>query len=253
MVTGGSSGIGRSVALLCAELGARVAVTDVDRGGAERAAGEALERGAPQAVGLHCDVTAEDQVEAVVAAVQEELGVPYGLFANAGIDIGGFAHEMPYSAWDRVLRTNLDGVFLACKHTLRAMVAAGRGGSVVCTSSPGAFVAFAAGEAGAYSASKGGISSLVRSLAVDYAPHGIRVNAVVPGATETPLMWSNVPEDQIDRMRKQVHTEVPLGRLADPVEVARAVVWLLSDAASYVTGSHLVCDGGILAKGSISF
>jgi NAD(P)-dependent dehydrogenase (short-subunit alcohol dehydrogenase family) len=141
---------------------------------------------------------------------------------------------------------------LTCKHALRAMLGAGRGGSIVCTSSPAASVALAAGGTGAYSASKGGVSALVRCLAIDYAGHGVRVNAVVPGATETPLMWVNVPEDEREQMREQINDEVPLGRLADPAEIGQAVVWLLSDASTYVTGSHLVCDGGILAKGSIS-
>jgi NAD(P)-dependent dehydrogenase (short-subunit alcohol dehydrogenase family) len=89
-------------------------------------------------------------------------------------------------------------------------------------------------------------------MAVDYARHGIRVNAIVPGATETPLMWNNVPPDDVPRMRVQVSNEIPLGRLAQPEDPARAVAWLLSEESSYITGSHLVCDGGILAKASIS-
>jgi NAD(P)-dependent dehydrogenase (short-subunit alcohol dehydrogenase family) len=113
-------------------------------------------------------------------------------------------------------------------------------------------VSFAAGAAGAYSASKGGISALVRCMAVDYAKYGIRVNAVVPGATETRLMWANVEPSAMPEMRRRICEEVPLGRLASPEEPARAVVWLLSDESSYVTGSHLVCDGGILAKACIS-
>jgi NAD(P)-dependent dehydrogenase (short-subunit alcohol dehydrogenase family) len=128
------------------------------------------------------------------------------------------------------------------------MLAAGRGGSVVCTSSPAAFVGFAGGGNAAYAASKGGISALVRSLALDYAPHGIRVNAVVPGATDTQLLGGD-REQLIDRARR----EVPLGRLAAPAEVAEAVLWLWSDAASYVTGSHLVVDGGLMAKSANTF
>ena len=104
----------------------------------------------------------------------------------------------------------------------------------------------------AYSAAKAGVSALVRCLAVDYARYGIRVNAIVPGATETALMWDNVPHEDVAGMRETIHGEVPLGRQGDPQEPARAAVWLLSDEASYVTGSHLVCDGGILAKLSIS-
>ena len=96
------------------------------------------------------------------------------------------------------------------------------------------------------------MSALVRSLAVDYARHGIRVNAVVPGATETPLMWANVSDADRASVEETVRAEVPMGRLADPEEPAQAVLWLLSGDSSYVTGSHLVCDGGILAKASIS-
>jgi NAD(P)-dependent dehydrogenase (short-subunit alcohol dehydrogenase family) len=150
------------------------------------------------------------------------------------------------------LATNLNGIYLTCKHAIREMLAAQRGGSIVCTSSPSSFLAIAAGGAGAYSASKGGISALVRCLAVDYARDGIRVNAVVPGATETALMWASVPEEQRPGIRQQICTEIPLGRVAEPEEPARAVLWLLSEESSYVTGSHLVCDGGILAKSSIS-
>ena len=104
---------------------------------------------------------------------------------------------------------------------------------------------------------KGGVSALVRTLALDYAPYGIRVNAVVPGATDTPMMWAGFPAAEREAARRDVEqkakNEIPLGRLARPEEPARAVLWLLSDESSYVTGSHLVCDGGILAKGPNTF
>jgi NAD(P)-dependent dehydrogenase (short-subunit alcohol dehydrogenase family) len=113
-------------------------------------------------------------------------------------------------------------------------------------------VALAAGGSGAYSATKGAISSLVRCMAIDYAKFGIRVNAVVPGATETGLMWNNVPAEEIESTRVQLCREIPLGRLARPEDPARVVAWLLSEESAYMTGSHVVCDGGILAKSSIS-
>jgi NAD(P)-dependent dehydrogenase (short-subunit alcohol dehydrogenase family) len=142
---------------------------------------------------------------------------------------------------------------MACKHGLRLMLAAGvRSGSIVCASSASGFVASPSYGAGTYSSTKGGISSLVRCLAIDYARYGIRVNAVVPGATETGLMWNNVAPEEISRLREQVCREIPLGRLAQPEDPAKAVLWLLSDDSAYVTGSQLVCDGGILAKSSIS-
>lgn len=252
VVTGASSGIGKAAALLLAEKGASLAVFDVQDEAAEETVQDARRRGAADARAYHCDVTNEAEVQAAVTKVCADLGAPRGLFANAGIDRGGLLHELPLERWQSVIQTNLTGVFLTCKHVLIAMINAGEGGSIVCTSSPGGFVAFSAGGAEAYSASKGGISSLVRCMAVDYARYGIRVNAVVPGPTETPLMWANVPEDERETVRQIVSAETPLGRLADPAEPAQAVVWLLSDAASYVTGSHLVCDGGVLAKAALS-
>src|SRR6185437_4402237 len=154
------------------------------------------------------------------------------LFANAGIDTGGPIHDLPLATWSLVIETNLTGVFLSCKHALRAMLAAGIPGSIVCTSSPTGFVALAAGGTGVYSATKAGISALVRCMAIDYARHGIRVNAIVPGATETALMWNNVAEENIPEMRQVMSNEIPLGRLAQPEDPARAVGWLLSDESS---------------------
>jgi NAD(P)-dependent dehydrogenase (short-subunit alcohol dehydrogenase family) len=252
VVTGGGGGIGRAAALLCALRGDRVAILDKNGDSALEAADAARAVGAAGAVGLACDVSDEPQVAQAFALIHEQFGAPYGIFANAGIDIGGLIHEMPLERWQRILDTNLTGIFLTCKHGLRQMLAAQTAGSIVCTSSPASFVAFAAGGTGAYSATKGAISSLVRCMAIDYAKFGIRVNALTPGATETGLMWNNVAADQIETMRAQLRREIPLGRLAEPEDPARVVLWLLSDESAYMTGSHVVCDGGILAKSSIS-
>jgi len=252
VVTGGGAGIGRAVVMQCAARGDRVAVLDIDGPAAQNAAAAALAAGGPAALAVECDVAREESVANAFEEAAASLGPIYGAFANAGMDAGGFLHELPFERWKRVLDTNLTGVYLTCKYALQKILKAGTPGSIVCTSSPAASVAFAAGAAGAYSASKGGISALVRCLAVDYAKYGIRVNAVVPGATETRLMWANVEPSAMPEMRRRICEEVPLGRLASPDEPARAVVWLLSDESSYVTGSQLVCDGGILAKASIS-
>ena len=252
VITGGASGIGKAVALICAARGDAIAILDSNVSAAKKTAKEALRRGAGNALGLACDVTVEDQIESAFAKISNQFGPPYGLFANAGIGIRGYIHELPVETWRQVIDTNLTGVFLSCKHALRHMLEAKIPGSIVCTSSPTGFVALGAGAAGAYSATKGGISSLVRCMAIDYASYGIRVNAIVPGSTETPLMWRDTPPAEIIRLRKQLSREIPLGRLAEPEDPARAVAWLLSEESSYVTGSHLVCDGGILAKASVS-
>jgi NAD(P)-dependent dehydrogenase (short-subunit alcohol dehydrogenase family) len=252
IITGGGGGIGRATALRCARRGDLVGILDKNGERARQAADEALVEGAGGAMGLECDVTSEAQVVEAMERTKEQFGAPYGIFANAGIDVGGLIHEMPLERWQHILDTNLTGIFLTCKHGLRQMLAGGVSGSIVCTSSPTGFVALAAGGSGAYSATKGAISSLVRCMAIDYAKFGIRVNAVVPGATETRLMWNNVSADEIDSMRVQLRREIPLGRLAVAEDQARIVAWLLSDETAYMTGSHVVCDGGILAKSSIS-
>jgi NAD(P)-dependent dehydrogenase (short-subunit alcohol dehydrogenase family) len=249
LVTGGGSGIGAAVALAAGQRGDRVAVLDVDGAGA--IADQARHAGAPAAVGLEVDVRDEAAVEAAIATVTDELGVPTAVLANAGIEVNAPAHELEREQWDRTLDTNLTGAFLTARHAIRALLGASARGSLVLTSSPSAFVGFAGGGNAAYAASKGGISALVRSLALDYAPHGIRVNAVVPGATDTPLLAAggSAREELVERARH----EIPLGRLAAPSEVAEAVLWLWSDAASYVTGSHLVVDGGLMAKSANTF
>ena len=253
LVTGGASGIGRAVALLAAERGASVAVLDHDAQGALAVATQVVEINHGKALALNVDVSNEQAVAKAFSEIERQMGVPTAVFAGAGIDRGGPAHDLPLETWRKVMSVNLDGVFYTARHAIALLLRHNLPGSIVCASSPAASAGFAAGGAGAYSASKGGVSSLVRCLAVDYARHGIRVNAIVPGATETYMMWGNVNPEDVPRLREQISQEIPAGRLAQPDEPARAALWLLSDEASYVTGSHLVCDGGILAKASISF
>jgi NAD(P)-dependent dehydrogenase (short-subunit alcohol dehydrogenase family) len=246
LVTGGANGIGFAVAKLAAAAGVPAAILDRDR--------EALDRAAASLGGgsllIACDVRDEAQLRAAFESATTELGSLAGVVASAGIDRGGPFHQLDAADFDDLIATNLRGTALTCREAIRHMLLSGAG-SIVCVSSPFAHVGGPAGT-GAYSASKGGVSALVTALAVEYGPRGIRVNAVLPGPTETDLMWAGVDAADVPKARATVAGEVPLQRLADPEEPARAVLWLLSDQASYVTGAQLACDGGVLAKASVS-
>jgi NAD(P)-dependent dehydrogenase (short-subunit alcohol dehydrogenase family) len=251
VITGAGSGIGRATALACAKRGDLLTLLDNNGDSVDEAAHACRMLGA-DALGIACDVSRENEMSAAFEKSALKFGPAWGVFANAGIDQAGMIHELPMATWELVIAVNLTGVFLACKYGLRQMMESGDGGSLVCASSPCGSVALPVGGMGAYSASKAGISALVRCMAVDYARYGIRVNAVVPGATETGMMWNNVAAARMEAMRARLNREIPLGRLALPADVAKAVVWLLSDESQYSTGSELVCDGGVLAKASIS-
>lgn len=257
VVTGAASGIGRAVALRCGRLHAGVAVLDICLDKAVEVAEECRNAGAPRAVGIECDVSSEDSVRAAFELASSAVGAVDGVFANAGIELNADLHAFELEPWRRVLDVNLVGVFLTCRQAVASLRDRGATGSIVCTSSPAAFVGFAGGGNSAYAASKGGVSAFVRSAAIDYAPHGIRINAVVPGATETPMLVAGTPdqsrEDQLTGIRHAATEQIPLGRLARPDEVAAAVTWLLSDDSSYVTGTNLVCDGGLMAKSANDF
>jgi NAD(P)-dependent dehydrogenase (short-subunit alcohol dehydrogenase family) len=251
LVTGAASGIGAATARLAARRGHRVIAFDNDAAVVERLADELQAAGAADVIAAAVDVSDERQVEDALDEAQAALGIPTGAVCCAGIDRGGVTHELPVENFDRIISVNLRGTFITCRSVIGRLVNAERGGALVCVSSISAFAGVPGGTA-AYSASKGGVTGMVRSLAVEYAPHGIRVNALAPGATETPLMWANVTAEEEKAMRQTILEEVPLGRLADPVEQGRAALWLLSDEAAYMTGQHLVLDGGTLALAALS-
>jgi NAD(P)-dependent dehydrogenase (short-subunit alcohol dehydrogenase family) len=247
VITGAARGIGAAIASGAAATGRPLVLLDRDTHALDELAVRLRE--SVECLTVGCDVSDEAEIDNAIARASERFGAPAALVTSAGIDRGGLVHEMDASAWDHVIAVNLRGTFLACRATLRLMVGAGAG-AIACISSP--FALAAAGGVGAYASSKAGVCALVRSLAVDYAVHGIRVNALLPGPTETTLMWANVPDDEVERTRATVRREVPLGRLAEPAEIAKAALWLISDDASYVTGAQVACDGGVLARASIS-
>lgn len=251
MVTGGGSGIGRAAALRLAREGARIAVLDKRAEIAEQTA-QAILEASGDAIAIACDVGDETQVERAVAQSVETLGGLDALFANAGTAGAGWIHDLALEDWESVLRVNLTGVFLCAKHALRPMLANG-GGAVVTTGSIASLVVGAGGSAASYAASKGGVLQLTRQIAVDYGQQGIRANCVCPGAVSTDLGIHAQEDGQGARtpagapLPRPRRPAVALRRAADPAEIASVVAFLLSDDASFITGSAVMADGGYTA------
>lgn len=241
LVTGAASGIGLQAARLFAAEGARVAVADRDAAAA-RTAADAINAEGGTAVAVAMDVSVGPEVEAAVATAERELGGLHVLFNNAGIFPGddGNPVDTPEAVWDQVMNVNLKGVFLGCKYGIPALLRSG-GGSIVNTASFVAVMGAATSQI-AYTASKGGVLAMTREIAVEYARRGIRANALCPGPVNTPLL-EELLADPAARARRLVH--VPMGRLAEAHEIARAALFLASDDASYVNGTTFLVDGAI--------
>ncbi|GAA5153424.1 SDR family oxidoreductase [Pseudonocardia eucalypti] len=243
MVTGAGTGIGRASALAFARAGASVVVSDIDPDGGKATVEEILAAGGTASF-QPADVTDPAQVGALVAHAVDTYGGLHCAHNNAGV-LGSSAKlvDVPEAEWAAVLSVNLTGVFLCMKHQIPAMLAAG-GGSIVNTSSFSGLVAvpFAA----AYVASKHGVVGLTKAAAVEYGRKGVRVNAVCPGTTKTQMNIQRA-ESSPD-MAKAMTDITPMRRLAEPEEIADSVVWLCSDAASFVNGHALPVDGGAVAQ-----
>ncbi len=244
VVTGAGSGIGRATAERFAAEGARVAAVDVDAAAAARTADVILRSGG-EAVAATADVSVESEIAMAVARAAEDWGGLDVVIANAAVepaDTDAAVDELDAAVWMRVLEVNLTGVYLTCKHGVRALLASG-GGAVVCTASPTGLYGLAPGE-DAYSASKAGVYGLIRVMASDYARRNIRVNGVMPGFVDTPLTRAVV---QDEALRREALRAVPLGRVARPEEISAVMTFLASDEASYVTGAVWAVDGGMTA------
>ena len=242
-ITGGASGIGLASVRLFSREGADLAIVDRDTGRLADAARECAGGKAPLL--LEGDVGDEAAVERHAAAIEERFGGFDVLLACAGWASRKSVPDTTLAEWEGVLNTNLTGSFLWSRAAIRSMRARG-GGAIVLIASQ---LAFAGGRRNAaYLASKGAVASLSRTMAVDHAPEGIRVNAIVPGAIRTPLLESGFgrAEDPAAARAWSVSRH-PLGRLGEPEEVARAALFLASDEASFTTGSCLMVDGGWLA------
>ena len=243
LITGGASGIGRATAQLFAADGDRVAILDSNAEAGEATAG-AIRQAGGQVLFVHADIGSHSEVQEAVRKVVEAYSRIDILFANAALQINAPLDQTAEEDWTRSLAVNLTGTFNCLKAVVKPMKAQG-GGSIVVCSSGHAFNTYP-GYA-AYGTTKAGLLALTRSAAIDLAPYNIRVNCLIPGATETPLLryhFDNAPEDE-----RRLLAKIPLGRLASPEDIARGVRLLCSADAAYITGTWLAVDGGQLAHG----
>jgi NAD(P)-dependent dehydrogenase (short-subunit alcohol dehydrogenase family) len=242
LVTGGASGIGHAVARRLVSEGARVVIADVDAEAGERVAA------ADDAISfVRTDVSSGDEVEALVAGIVGRHGRLDAVHANAGIETPFLLlADTPDEWFDRAIAVNARGIFLVCKHAIRHMMSRGEGGAIVCTSSIHDVASYP--KIGVYAISKAAVGAVVRAIAVEYATHGIRANAVLPGATLTPMVEREIDDaDDPAAQRAMMEGLQTMKRCADPSEIAAVVAFLLSDDASFMTGASVAVDGGSLA------
>jgi NAD(P)-dependent dehydrogenase (short-subunit alcohol dehydrogenase family) len=243
LVTGGGSGIGQATALAFAREGAKVVVADILVEGGEATVSQ-IKNGGGDAIFVKTDVSQDAEVEAMVQKAVATYGRLDCAFNNAGI-AGAAARTADYTQkqWDRVIGINLTGVWLCMKYEIAQMVKQG-GGAIVNTASVAGLVGFRHGPA--YVAAKHGVVGLTKTAALEYAKANIRVNAVCPGVIQTPMFERGLKVDP--RIGETMSAREPIGRLGKPEEIAEAVVWLCSEAASFVTGLPMAVDGGWVAQ-----
>jgi 3-oxoacyl-[acyl-carrier protein] reductase len=237
LVTGAQQGIGRGIALALARAGADVGINYLDDAGAAEKVAQEVRAAGPRAVVVQGDVARPEQAEAMVATVVRECGALDVLVNNAGMFPRVPFLEMRESDWDFVLDINLKGSFFCAQAAARAMIAAGRRGAIVNLAS----AAIRGAPRGVhYSASKGGVVAMTRAMALELAPHGIRVNAIAPGLTDTAQPRYGHSEAELAELARAI----PLGRMGQPDDVASVAVFLASEAARFVTGQTIHVNGG---------
>jgi NAD(P)-dependent dehydrogenase (short-subunit alcohol dehydrogenase family) len=245
LVTGAASGIGRATALTVAREGAKLIIADMNEDGGQQTIHMMTENGG-EAMFVQVDVTSASQIEAMISKTVETYGRLDCSFNNAGTEGTTMVSTIDYKEedWNRVLSTNLTGVWLCMKYEITQMLKQGAG-AIVNTASVAGLVG-SRGAGSAYAASKHGVVGLTKTAALEYAKQGIRVNCVCPGVIRTPMMermLTRTPE-----LEQQYIAAEPIGRLGRPEEIAESVVWLCSDAASFVTAHTMTVDGGYVAQ-----
>jgi NAD(P)-dependent dehydrogenase (short-subunit alcohol dehydrogenase family) len=242
LVTGGGSGIGRASSLAFAKEGARVVVADIENEKGRETV-SLIEKKGGQAIFVNADISKSDQVESLVNKAVRTYGRLDCAHNNAGI-LGAMRLTADYEEdeWERIVRINVTGTWLCIKYEIPQMLAQ-KSGSIVNTASVLGLVG--SGRAPAYSTSKHAVVGLTKSAALSYAESGIRINAICPGFTETPMIDPLTGGDP--KIEADMHARHPIGRMAKPEEVAEAAIWLCSDAASFVTGHAMAVDGGFVA------
>jgi glucose 1-dehydrogenase len=247
LVTGASSGIGEACALALGAAGAAVAVNYLADAGEANRVVEAIRKAGAEAIAVKADVSHEDEVKAMFAEMQKEFGTIDILVNNAGLQQDAAFHQMTLKQWNIVIGVNLTGQFLCARAAVQEFLRRGvvasvsrAAGKIICMSSVHEVIPW--GGHVNYAASKGGVMQLMKSMAQELAPKKIRVNSIAPGAIKTPINRSawETPEAE-----KELLSLIPDGRVGTPDDIARAAVWLASDASDYVTGTTLFVDGGM--------
>lgn len=235
IITGGGSGIGRATSLLFAREGAMVVVADIDEASGIETVEDLCERGG-EGIFVQTDVTEALQAQRMINAAMDAYGKLDILFNNAGIGHRVPVHECSEEDWDRVIAVNLKGVFLGCKYAVQVMMGQG-GGNIINTASGAGLLG--AVRSPAYSAAKGGVVILTKQMANDYARHNIRVNAICPGAVDTPLMNVVYRElsDDLQEGKRIYEARLPRGRLISPEDVAHVALYLSTDETGFITGN----------------
>jgi NAD(P)-dependent dehydrogenase (short-subunit alcohol dehydrogenase family) len=244
LITGAGMGMGREAALLFAEHGARIIVADINRDAAYETA-DLVQRAGSAAVPVVGDVAVETDVKRMIDAGVQAFNTLHILYNNAGVlwkDRDRSVLETDEASWERIMAINLKSVFWVAKYGIPHLQRAG-GGSIILVGSVSALAGFTRAQ-DAYTAAKGGLVALTKSLAIQFANHGIRANIIHPGIVDTPLQAPYLS----DALRREFEASIPLGRIAHPREIAQVALFLASDESSYMTGAELVVDGGFMAQ-----